>query len=231
MNLAVFASGGGSNFQSILDAAADGSLPARIRLLVSDRPNAGALERAERANLAHAVIDPDAASAPEAYGNELLRVLDDHEVDFVALAGFLRKIPPAVVERFRTRMVNIHPALLPSFGGQGMYGHHVHEAAVRYGVRWSGVTVHLVDEEYDHGPVVQQIPVPRRPTDSPEDLADRVLSYEHRLYPETLRLFAEEKIRIDGRTVHVEENPPPDRRLAAELFASGANAPEARSTD
>ena len=231
MNLAVFASGGGSNFQSILDAAADGALPARIRLLVSDRPEAGALDRAERAGLDHTVIDPDTASDAAAYGDRLLRVLDAHGVDFVALAGFLRKIPPAVVERFRTRMVNIHPALLPSFGGEGMYGHHVHEAAITYGVRWSGVTVHLVDEEYDHGPVVQQVPVPRRPQDAPEDLADRVLRYEHRLYPETLRLFAEGKIRIEGRTVHVEEHPPPDRRLAAEAISTGANGAKGGSAD
>lgn len=231
MNLAVFASGGGSNFQSLLDASAEGTLPAQIRLLVSDRPGAGALERAERADVTRTVIDPDASSGPEAYGERLLRVLDEHEVEFVALAGFLRKIPPAVVERFRTRMVNIHPALLPSFGGTGMYGHHVHEAAIQFGVRWSGVTVHLVDEEYDHGPVVQQVPVPRRPDDTPEDLANRVLTYEHRLYPETLRLFAEEKIRIDGRTVHVDEHPPPDRRLANEGFASETHGPEAGSTD
>lgn len=214
MNLAVFASGGGTNFQSILEAAASDRLPARIRLLVSDRPGAGALDRAERANVPRAVIDPNPDAASEPYAERLLATLDAHGVDFLALAGFLRKIPPPVVERFRGRLVNIHPALLPAFGGKGMYGRRVHESVLEYGCRWSGVTVHLVDEEYDQGPVVQQVPVPVRPGDTTDELADRVLTVEHRLYPETLRLFAQEKIRIDGRSIRVSEDPPPDRDLA-----------------
>lgn len=214
MNLAVFASGGGTNFQSIIDAVASDRLPARIRLLVSDRSEAGALERADRADIPRTVIDPNEEKAHDAYAERLLATLDAHGVDFVALAGFLRKVPPLVVERFRGRLVNIHPALLPAFGGKGMYGHRVHESVLDYGCRWSGVTVHLVVEEYDQGPVVQQVPVPVRPGDTTDELADRVLTVEHRLYPETLRLFAEDKIRVNGRTILVSEDPPPDRELA-----------------
>nr|WP_243665078.1 phosphoribosylglycinamide formyltransferase [Rhodothermus marinus] len=121
----------------------------------------------------------------------MLEVLRAHDVELVALAGYLKKIPDNVVAAYRNRILNIHPSLLPAFGGPGMYGRRVHEAVLNYGVRWTGATVHLVDEEYDHGPIVLQEPVPVLPDDTPETLAARVLEVEHRLYPEALRLFAE----------------------------------------
>lgn len=204
MRLAVFASGGGTNFQAMLDAIDRDDLPADAALCVSDRADAGALDRARRHDVPTLVLDPNAFDTEAAYTEALLAALDAHGVTFVALAGYLRMIPAPVVEQFRDRMANIHPALLPAFGGKGMYGMRVHRAVVEHGVRWSGATVHLVDETYDTGPIVLQEPVPVYPDDTPEDLAQRVLAVEHRLYPEALRLFAEDRIRREGRTIFIE---------------------------
>ena len=203
LRLAVFASGGGTNFQAILDAIEAGRLPARVVLCVSDRPTAGALERARRHGIPTAVLAPKDYPSPEVFGEALLEVLRAHDVELVALAGYLKKIPDNVVAAYRNRILNIHPSLLPAFGGPGMYGRRVHEAVLNYGVRWTGATVHLVDEEYDHGPIVLQEPVPVLPDDTPETLAARVLEVEHRLYPEALRLFAEGRVVVDGRRVRI----------------------------
>ncbi|PEN14772.1 phosphoribosylglycinamide formyltransferase [Longibacter salinarum] len=200
--LAVFASGGGSNFQSMIDAVEDGSLPAEIALCVSNHDGAGALDRAREHGIPTSVINPDGLQQPS-FTRLLLDVLSEHDITFVALAGYLRKIPPAVVEAYHGRMVNIHPALLPAFGGKGMYGMNVHRAVVEYGVHWTGATVHLVDEEYDHGPIVLQQPVPVYPDDTPSDVAARVLNVEHQMYPRALRLFATGRVEIDGRTVRL----------------------------
>ncbi len=203
LRLAVFASGGGTNFQAILEAIEAGRLPARVVVCVSDRPTAGALERAQRHGIPTAVLTPKDYPSPKAFGEALLEVLRAHDVELVALAGYLKKIPDNVVAAYRNRILNIHPSLLPAFGGAGMYGRRVHEAVLDYGVRWTGATVHLVDEEYDHGPIVLQEPVPVLPDDTPETLAARVLEVEHRLYPEALRLFAEGRVMVDGRRVRI----------------------------
>lgn len=203
LRLAVFASGGGSNFQAILDAIDQRTLAAKLVVCVSDRSGAGALDRARRHDVPTAVLDPSATDHEAA----LLDVLDAHGADFIALAGYLRKIPSGVVDRFRQRMTNIHPTLLPAFGGRGMYGMNVHRAVVEYGARWSGATVHLVDETYDTGPIVLQEPVPVYPDDTPETLSKRVLAVEHRLYPEALRLFAEGRVRCEGRSVFIDSAP------------------------
>jgi len=205
LRLAVFASGGGTNFQAILDAIERGDLPATAALCVSNTSDAGALDRAERRDVPTAIVNPAAFDTPADFGDALLDRLAAHDVTFVALAGYMRKIPPNVVDAYRGRMTNIHPALLPAFGGKGMYGMRVHRAVIDYGVHWSGATVHLVDEEYDHGPVVLQEPVPVYADDTPDALAARVLDVEHRLYPEALRLFAQDRIRVDGRTVRIED--------------------------
>ena len=204
MRLAVFASGGGTNFQAILDAIGRNDLPATPACCVSNTPDAGALDRAERHDVPTAVVKPGNHEDASSFGDALLDVLDAYDVTFVALAGYMIKIPPSVVAAYRGRMTNVHPALLPAFGGKGMYGMHVHEAVIEYGVHWSGVTVHLVDEEYDHGPVVLQEPVPVYDGDAPQDLADRIKTVEHRLYPHALRLFAEGRIQIDGRHVQID---------------------------
>ena len=143
--------------------------------MISSRRDADALERARRAGVATSVL------ADPADPDELLRALAGAEL--VVLAGYLQRVPPAVVARFRLRMINIHPALLPAFGGSGMYGRRVHEEVLASGATLSGASVHYVDEEYDHGPIIAQWPVPVRPDDAPETLAARVLEVEHRLLP------------------------------------------------
>ncbi len=168
-------SGGGTNLQALLDELPRGGPSARVAHVVSSRPDAGALERARRAGVPTTVLaDPGDA-------DELLRALAG--ADLVVLAGYMKRVPPAVVARFRLRMINIHPALLPGFGGAGMYGRRVHEQVLATGATISGATVHYVDEEYDHGPIIAQWPVPVRAGDTPETLAARVLEVEHRLLP------------------------------------------------
>jgi formyltetrahydrofolate-dependent phosphoribosylglycinamide formyltransferase len=173
VRVAVLASGGGTNLQALLDALTGSR--ARVALVLSDRPDAGALERARRAGVAAAALRDPADSA------ELLAALTD--MDLVVLAGYLKLVPPAVVAHFRWRMINIHPALLPAFGGPGMYGRRVHEAVLASDADESGATVHYVDEQYDRGPIIAQARVPVRPDDTPETLAARVLEAEHRLLP------------------------------------------------
>ena len=178
---AVFASGGGSNFQSLLDRQTVES-PGRILLLITDRLQAGALKRAEAAGVATRVI-PVKGRTLEEVGEETLSVLEEFSVQVILLAGYLRLIPPAVVRAFPRRILNIHPALLPAFGGKGMWGHHVHEAVLASGATFSGPTIHFVDEEYDTGSILAQWPVPVLAGDTPDSLAARVLSVEHILYP------------------------------------------------
>lgn len=203
LRLAVFASGGGSNFQAILDNVAADTLPLTPVLCVSNTPKARALARAERHGIATLVLNPNDFTEEAIYAQTLLKELAAHSVTFVALAGYLRKIPASVVSAFRNRMVNIHPSLLPAFGGKGLYGKRVHESVLRAGVRASGATVHVVSEEYDTGPIVLQETVPVCDGDTPEMLAARVLEVEHRLYPKALRLFAEGRVTIEGQRVRI----------------------------
>jgi phosphoribosylglycinamide formyltransferase-1 len=181
LSAAVFASGSGSNFQSLLDAEPRGA-PWRIRLLVTDREGAGAIERARRAGVESRVVPVSGRSSGEV-GRDTLALLRAAGIQVIFLAGYLRLVPPAVTEAFRGRILNIHPALLPAFGGKGMFGRRVHEAVLAAGSRFSGPTVHLVDERYDEGKILAQWRVPVRPDDTPESLAARVLEVEHRLYP------------------------------------------------
>jgi len=172
--VAVLVSGGGTNLQSLLDALGDSPV-ARVTRVVASRPDAGALERARRAGVPAAVL------ADPADARELLAALGDARL--AVLAGYVKRVPPAVVARFRWRLINIHPALLPAFGGPGMYGDRVHRAVLASGAAVSGATVHYVDEEYDRGPIVAQWPVPVHAGDTLETLAARVLEVEHRLLP------------------------------------------------
>lgn len=181
IRVAVLASGGGTNLQALLDALGP-EAPARIVCVLSDHPTARALERARRAGVATDVLRHPADSA--ALGAAL------EGVDLVVLAGYVRLVPAPVVARFRGRMINIHPALLPGFGGPGMYGRRVHEAVLGSGAAVSGATVHYVDEEYDRGPIIAQWPVPVRPGDTPATLAARVLAVEHLLLPAVVLALA-----------------------------------------
>lgn len=183
--LAVFASGGGTNLQALLDHAATPGARFRVVLVVSDRPGAGALQRARAAGVPWVVVP--VAGRPEAdVEADLLAELAARDVDLVALAGYLRLVPAGVVGRYRGRMVNIHPAPLPRFGGEGMYGERVHRAVLDAGVPESGPTVHLVDEAFDRGEVLAREAVPVLADDTPGSLAARVLEAEHALYPRVL---------------------------------------------
>jgi formyltetrahydrofolate-dependent phosphoribosylglycinamide formyltransferase len=178
---AVFASGSGTNFQALFDHQSAAS-SWRITLLFSDRESAGALGRARVSGVETAVV-PVKDRSPEDVSRDTLEVLRAHDVDVLLLSGYLRLLPLAVISRFRRRILNIHPALLPEFGGKGMYGMNVHHAVVEAGVPMTGATVHYADEEYDTGPIIAQWPVPVRPGDNAEDVAARVLEVEHLLYP------------------------------------------------
>ena len=181
--IAVLASGGGSNLQALIDHfnARDSSV-ARVALVLSDRPDAGALARATRAGIPAAVV-PVKGRTPEEVGQDMLARCDEYGIALVVLAGYLKLVPAEVVRRFAGRIVNVHPALLPKFGGPGMYGPRVHQAVLAAGDTMSGPTVHLVDEEYDRGRILAQWPVPVVAGDTPETLAARVLEAEHVLLP------------------------------------------------
>jgi formyltetrahydrofolate-dependent phosphoribosylglycinamide formyltransferase len=185
LGAAVFASGSGSNFQALLDREGpDGKGGAlwRTRLLVVDREGIGAIERAKRAGVPVCLM-PVSGRDPEELGAATLSVLRAAEIEVIFLAGYLRLLPSAVTSAFPRRIINVHPALLPDFGGRGMWGRAVHEAVLRAGVRRTGVTVHFVNERYDEGAILAQWPVPVLPGDDANTLAARVLEVEHRLYP------------------------------------------------
>lgn len=202
LTLAIFVSGRGSNFRAVQSAIDEGRLDARIALLVSSRDDAAALEYAQSRGIPVHVARGEAGT-----GVVLVEVLSSHGVDFIALCGYLKLVPAEVVRAWRDRMLNIHPALLPAFGGHGMYGHHVHEAVIASGARLSGATVHLVSEEYDRGPIVLQRAVEVRDDDTPDTLAARVLSIEHTLLPEALQLFARNRVLVSGlRTIHLPDH-------------------------
>ena len=207
MRLALFASGGGSNVGAILDAIDRGALAAEAVVVVTDRAGAGVLDQARARGVPTAVVphDPDEA----AFARALLDRLADAEADTVALAGYLRRVPGPVVGAFRHRILNVHPSLLPAFGGAGWYGRRVHQGVIEYGCRVSGATVHLVDAEYDTGPVVLQEAVPVEPGDTAETLQRRVLAVEHPIFPRALALLADGRLRVDGRRVEI-VGPPPE---------------------
>lgn len=191
--VAVLASGGGSNLQALLDhlGALGSRRAADVALVVAGRAGAGALERARRAGVAAAIAAPDGIAS----------LLEEHRIDLVVLAGYLAFVPEAVTGAWAGRIINIHPALLPSFGGQGLYGLRVHRAVIAAGARVSGATVHFVDAHYDRGPIIAQWPVPVAIDDTPESLAARVLRVEHALLPRAVDALARGAISLDAGRV------------------------------
>lgn len=186
-NISIFLSGSGSNFKAISSAIEDGRLSAKIVLVASNTDDATGLQYAEKAGFKTAVFDRKAYQDGNLFAEYMLKVLNEHETDFIILAGYLRKIPPRVLKVFHNHTINIHPALLPLFGGKGMYGMNVHRAVIESGAVESGVTIHYVNEEYDEGEIIDQARVPVFPGDTPEELAARVLKVEHRFYSEVLQ--------------------------------------------
>jgi len=194
----------GSNLQALLDACAAGQIAGRIVLVIGTRADAPALERARAAGASTVVVSPRGYEADEAgYADSLLRELRLHEIELTCLTGYRRRLPTSVVAAYAGRIMNIHPALLPLFGGRGMYGEHVHRAVLESGMKVSGCTVHFVDEQYDTGPIIAQTAVPVHDTDTPQSLAARVLTEEHRTYVQAVRLFAVGRLQIQDRHVTI----------------------------
>jgi phosphoribosylglycinamide formyltransferase-1 len=200
--IVVLASGRGTNLQALIDAAERGDIKGRIVAVISDRKKAFALERAKKHGI-DAVYIPPKGKTREEYDRILLKTLERYRPTLIVLAGYMRILTPIVVRAYRNRIMNIHPALLPSFGGKGYYGERVHRAVLEYGCKVSGCTVHFVDEEVDHGPIIVQRCVPVLEGDTPETLAERVLAEEHRALVEAVRLFCEGRLRVEGRIVRI----------------------------
>ena len=196
--IAVLASGRGSNFQAVIEAIAAGRIPAACVALITDNPEAYAIERAQKAGIPVIVLDYASFPSKEAYEHALLAAMQQQKADLFVLAGYMRILGTAIVRAFPQKIVNIHPALLPSFTGL-----HAQRQAVAYGVKVAGCTVHFVDENLDCGPIILQKCVPVLKEDDEDSLAERILIEEHTCYPEAIRLFCENRLEIAGRTVRV----------------------------
>jgi len=196
--IAVLASGRGSNFQALIDAAGAGTIPGRCIVLFTDNPGAYAIQRARAADIPVTVLDFASFSSKEAYEQALLAAMRRTKAHLFVLAGYMRILGKEIVAAFPGRIMNIHPALLPAFTGL-----HGQRQAVDYGVKVAGCTVHFVDENLDCGPIILQKCVPVLPGDDEDTLADRILVEEHRCYPEAIRLFCEDRLEIDGRIVRI----------------------------
>jgi phosphoribosylglycinamide formyltransferase-1 len=197
--IAVLISGGGTNLQAIIDAIAGNRLDAKIEVVLSNRADAFGLVRAKNHGIPTEILDHKAFPSREAYDQAIVDLLRARSVQLVALAGFMRLLSPVLVRAFSNRIMNIHPALLPSFPGL-----HVQKKALEHGVRFSGCTVHFVNEACDEGPIIIQAVVPVFPDDSEEQLAERILQQEHRIYPRAIQLYAEGRLHVVGRKVMVD---------------------------
>ena len=205
MRIAIFASGSGSNAEAIIRASREGRLSSEVGLVISNNVNAGVLKRAKALEVNNSVIDPRSFESEELYITSLLSTLDENEIDFIALAGYLKLVQRELIDKYRNKITNIHPALLPSFGGKGFYGMKVHEAVIEAGCKVSGVTIHLVNKKYDRGAIIAQRTLPVLGDDSPESLAERVLKIEHEIYSEALQLFAEGRVKVTNNVAKIIE--------------------------
>lgn len=206
--IGILASHGGSNFQAIFDRCVSHEIPAEVAVVISNNSRSGAVDRARRQSLPWAHLSSHTHPDPVDLDRAILACLRDHGADLVVLAGYMKKLGEETLAAYANRIVNIHPALLPAFGGKGMYGERVHQAVLKSGARVSGATVHLVDEHYDNGPIIAQEVVKVYEDDTAASLAARVLKVEHTLYPAVVRLFAEGRIQIDQAGVHIKPKQP-----------------------
>jgi phosphoribosylglycinamide formyltransferase 1 len=197
----VLISGTGRSLSNMIERIRAGELDCEIRLVVSSTPGAKGLQFAQQAGIPAAVFERKDFPSQDAYSQAIFDPLRSAGVAMTVLAGFIKRL--TIPEDFTHRVVNIHPALIPSFCGKGFYGHHVHEAALAYGVKLSGCTVHFVDNEYDHGPVILQMAVPVHDDDTPDTLADRIFATECQAYPKAIQLIAEGRVRVDARRVRI----------------------------
>lgn len=189
LSVAVFASGGGTNLRALIDAFRDGRISGRIGAVISNNSKAYALTRASQAGIDNYHISAKVFPDPGVFREKISNVLSTHAINLIVLAGYMKLLPIEIIKRYRSRVINIHPALLPKYGGQGMYGINVHKAVLEAGDTISGATVHFVDEIYDHGAILIQRTVPVLPGDDAEKLAARVLEIEHIILPQAVRMF------------------------------------------
>lgn len=199
--IAVLISGGGTTLRNFIEKIAAGQLPVEIGLVVSSSSTSRGLQFASDASIPSAVVERKAFGSQDMFSREIFERCRQQKIDLVVMAGFLKRI--TVPDDYVDRVVNIHPALMPAFCGEGFYGHHVHESVLNYGAKVSGCTVHFADNEYDHGPVILQKAVPVLDDDTPDTLAARVFEAECEAYPEALRLLAEGRVKIEGRRVRI----------------------------
>ncbi|MEG2246001.1 MAG: phosphoribosylglycinamide formyltransferase [Peptostreptococcaceae bacterium] len=196
LNLAVLISGGGSNLQSIIDGCETGYINGKVKLVISNKDKVYGLERAKKHNI-KAIVES------EEY--KVIELLKKEKIDLIVLAGYLKIISPTFVETFRNKIINIHPSLIPAFCGEGYYGKKVHKAVIDYGAKISGATVHFVDEGADTGPIIIQASVEVKHDDTPDSLAERVLNVEHEILKESVKLYCENKLIVNGRGVIIND--------------------------
>jgi|APTNR8051073442_1049403.scaffolds.fasta_scaffold36416_2 phosphoribosylglycinamide formyltransferase 1 len=197
INIAFFASHGGSNFQSIVENIRSGYINANAALLISNNSDCYAFERAKSLGVPYKHISSAQFDNSIEFHNALLDLLEEYKIDLIVLAGYMRKIPFPIIQKYNNKILNIHPALLPKYGGQGMYGMNVHKAVHDAGETISGATVHLVSEEYDEGRILKQESIAIDKTDTPEIIAEKVLAIEHKIYSNTIKEITEGKIKLD----------------------------------
>jgi len=202
LRIVVLLSGGGTTLQNILDRIHNKTLAARVVHVIANKSDAYGLVRATQTGIPTSVVTRKSVPSSESFSERIFDICREARAELVCLAGFMQFLP--IPADFEHRVMNIHPSLLPAFGGKGMYGHHVHEAALKSGAKVSGCTVHFADNEYDHGPIIVQRAVPVLADDTPDRLAARVFVQECEAYPDAIRAFAEKRIRIEDRRVHIE---------------------------
>lgn len=201
LRLAVMISGGGTNLQSIIDASEENSIQSKIEIIISNNKNAYGLTRGKKHGIDSIYLSEKEFNNKEEYEKELLKILEKKEIDLIVLAGYLSKIPLNIVKKYRNKIVNIHPSLIPSFCGKGFYGIKVHEKALEYGVKVTGATTHFVDENFDTGGIILQKPVIVKEKIVASELQKEVLKIEHEILVETIKLIEEEKLKIAGRNI------------------------------
>ena len=199
--IAVFASGGGTDFQSVIDANEREKF-CKIEYLVASKPNIGAIERAKKHDIQPLVFDKTTETKEEFYVR-IAQTLKEAGVEYIVLAGWLLVVPASFIKEFENAIINIHPSLIPSFCGMGYYGIHVHEKAIEYGVKLSGATVHFVEADVDGGAIIMQRAVPVEADDTPESLQARILKEEHKMLPECVKLLCQGKVQKEGRKVRI----------------------------
>ncbi|QXM05279.1 phosphoribosylglycinamide formyltransferase [Crassaminicella indica] len=203
INIAVLVSGGGTNLQALIDHIENGYIDGKIEVVISSKEDAYALKRAKKHGIEGIYIGKNNYYSLKERNLKILEILEEKQIDLIVLAGYMSILDEKLVKRYKNRIMNIHPSLIPSFCGKGFYGKKVHQAVIDYGVKLTGATVHFVDEGTDTGPVILQKSVDVKDDDTVEDLAKRVLAIEHEILPMAVKLFAEGKLKVTGRKVRI----------------------------